>query len=577
MNRFRFAPVMLHASGCKHAASNRFSASIVPQTRDSKSKPTRSFRRGAATVIMLACLLAIIIAGSAGYWIMFPAQSGVDQADLIIEAATRGPFDHIVLEQGEIESSRNKEIVCEVKSRGQGGVSILWVIDEGTRVSEGDKLVELDTSQLELELKEQKIEVITAEALVSTAKALLEQATIAKTEYLEGIFKTEERAIESEIQIAEQDRNRAKLALGSTARLVAKGLVKELQMDADRYALANANTQLESAKNRLLVLQKYTKKKFLVQYNSEIESAQASLNAAKSELLEETNELNEILQQIDNCVMYAPSDGIVVHANKFSRRGGNAEFVVEPGATVRERQTIIRLPDPNRMQIKCDVNESRITLIKPGMPAKISVDAISGLTLTGIVKKVNRYAEPGSWFSSSVKEYATTIEIMDPPENIRTGMSAEAQIFVQQLDDALQIPIQGLYEHGGDMYSLVQRGSNDFETVKVDLQATNDTMASIGGGIQEGDKVILNLREHLSLMDLPSITEDDNSEMRAMRYKEPTPVAKNTAAEDAIEEKDGGKVDEVLENNDPSNRTPKVETTSQLGSPNEDSRAGSNG
>ena len=419
--------------------------------------------------LLVVCLVLATIIGGTWYGYFYDPANDIDQADLITEVASRGRFDHVVLEQGEIESSRNKEVICEVKSRGQGGVSILWVVDEGARVKEGDKLVELDTSQLELELKEQKIEVITAEAMVSTASALLKQAEISKEEYLQGIFKTEERAIQSEIIIAKQDEKRATLALQSSARLVAKGLVKKLQMQADQDAVANAKTLRDSAENRLRVLREYTREKFVVQYNSEIESAKASLKAAESELLEETNELNEILEQIEKCVLYAPSDGVVVHANKFSSRGGNAEFVVEAGSAVRERQTIIRLPDPGRMQIKCKVNESRITLIKAGMPAKISIDAINGMTLTGQVKKVNRYAEPGSWFSSSVKEYATTIEIIDPPENIRTGMSAEAQIFVEQLDDALQIPIQGLYEHGGEMFSLVQREPGKFETVKVEL------------------------------------------------------------------------------------------------------------
>lgn len=496
-------------------------------------------RHGKFLVVLVMCLVLAAIVGGIGYRVITAEQSGVNPADLITQVASRGSFDHIVLEQGEIESSRNKEIVCEVKSRGQGGVSILWVIDEGTPVKKGDKLVELDTSQLELDLKTQKIEVITAEAMVSTASALLKQSEIAKKEYLEGIFITEERAIQSEIQIAEQNKTRATLALQSSARLVAKGLVKELQMRADEYAVANAVTQLDSAENRLKVLRDYTKKKFLVQYNSEIESATASLKAAESELAEESGELDEILEQITKCVMLAPSDGVVVYANKFSRRGGNAEFVVEPGATVREQQTILRLPDPGRMQVKCKINESRITLIKPGMPAKISIDAISGMTLIGRVKKVNRYAEPGSWFSSSVKEYATTIEIIDPPENIRTGMSAEAQIFVEQLDDALQIPIQGLYEHGGKMYSLIQKDEQQFQTVSLDLQATNDTMASVGGAIKEGDKIVLNLREHLSLMNLPSVVEDDNSDMKAMRMKPMVPSESKVQAKSDTAEESG--------------------------------------
>ncbi len=30
----------------------------------------------------------------------------------------RGPFDHIVLEEGEVESSSNIDVLCEVKTRG---------------------------------------------------------------------------------------------------------------------------------------------------------------------------------------------------------------------------------------------------------------------------------------------------------------------------------------------------------------------------------------------------------------------------------------------------------------------------
>ena len=485
---------------------------------------------------LLGGLILVGVVAAVGYRFFYSPNQEFDQSKLITDVATRGSFDHIVLEQGEVESSLNKDIICEVASRGMGGVSILWVIDEGTRVKKGDKLVELDTSQLELQQKEQRIQVITEEARVTTAAALLKQAEIAKQEYLQGVFKTEERAILSEMQIAEQNKRRATLALQSSERLVFKGLVKALQLDADRYAVANANTQLESAEGRLDVLRELTKEKFVVQYDSEIEAAKAALSAATSELVEEQNELDEIVQQIEKCVMYAPSDGVVVHANKFSNRGGNSEFVVEAGALVRERQTIIRLPDPTQMQIKCKVNESRITLIKPGMPARISIDAIQGLELTGRVTKVNRYAEPGSWFSSSIKEYATLVEIIDPPENIRTGMTAEVQIFVEQLDDALQIPIQGLYEHGGEMFSLVQRGNSSFETAKIELQATNDTMASIKSGLSEDDQIVLNLRQHLTLMDLPDIVESDNSEIKMMGAKLREDTAAKAKADSDVKE-----------------------------------------
>lgn len=471
-------------------------------------------RQGAAGILVLICLFLIGASIFAGYRTLYSDSGRVDTTKLIRSTATVAPFDHIVLEQGEIESSSNQVVTSEVKSRGGSGIAILWVVEEGTRVKEGDKLVELDRAELETREKEQKIAVITAEARLATAEANLEQAKIARKEYLEGLFIQEEKGILAKRAVAEQQLRTATLKLQSGERLVSKGLAKSLQLEADQFAVADAQNKLDVEDAALKVLRNLTKQKMLVQYDSDIEAATASLSAAESELLEEKAEYEDVSSQIDKCVMYAPADGVVVHANRYSSRGGSAEFVVEAGATVRERQEIIRLPDPTLMQIKCKINESRVTLIREGMPAKISVDAIPGLQLVGRVKKVNRYAEPGSWMSSSVKEYATIVEIIDPPENIRTGMTAEAQIFVEQLPDALQVPIQALYEHGNDFYTLVQRGDDQFETVTVKVQATNDQMAAIESGLQEGDSVILNLRDHLDLMDLPELVTEDNSDLR---------------------------------------------------------------
>ena len=476
----------------------------------------RRHRRGGLLVGLLCLLVVAGVLGGVGYKYYVDQQADLDASQLITQVARRGPFDHVVTEQGEIDSSSKTEIVCQVKSRGTGGVSILWVIAEGTAVKPGEKLVELDSSELELRLKEERINVITATANVTTAKAVVEQAKIARQEYLEGVFLTEEKTILSEQAIAKQNLNTAKLAIQSSERLVAKGLVKSLQLEADRYAVSNAQNQLEAADAKLRVLRDLTRKKMLVQFDSDIEAALASLSATESELMEAEAEQREVEDQIAKCIMHAPSAGVVVYANKFSGRGGSSEFVVEAGATVRERQPIIYLPDPSQMQVECKINESRITLIKVGMPVKITVDAIPGLKLTGRVSKVNRYAEPGGWMSSSTKEYATFVEIIDPPENIRTGMTANVQIFVEQLDNTVQIPIQGLYEHGGELFSLKQTEAGNYETVKVKLGATNDTTASISEGLSENDRVVLNLREHLSLLDLPKLMQEDTSKFRKL-------------------------------------------------------------
>jgi len=461
---------------------------------------------------LLVALLLIGGLGGGGYWAWQRSQQGALRPDLIVDRVSRGPFDHIVLEQGELESSSNVDITCQVRSRsGSQGTPILWVVDEGTSVNQGDKLVELDDSALKTALRDKRIVVIGAEAQVAAAEAAVEQAKIARQEYLEGLFETEERAIVSEMAIAEQEMRKSQLALQSSERLVARGLVKSLQLEADQFAVANSRNQLEAAGNRLRVLQNLTRQKMLVQFDSAIDSAEASLAAALGSLEEEQTDLKDIQKQIELCTIFAPTAGIVIHANEYSSRGGNAEVVIAPGTIVRERQTIIRLPDPKRMQVRAKVNESRITLIEAGMPAKIRVDAVNNMELLGRVIRVNRYAEPGSWYSTTIKEYATIIEIMDPPPSIRTGMTAEVQIFVEQIPSSLQVPIQAIYEHGGRTYSLVKKSDSKFETRQVRIGATNEKQATILDGVEEHEQVVLNLRQNLSLVDLPDLQPTDDT------------------------------------------------------------------
>jgi len=470
-------------------------------------------------------LLAISGLSAGGYW-WYQNQKGLDyegSQEPMLHKVAEGPFDHIVLEQGEIESSSNNEVKCEVKGRGGSGTPILTVIAEGTLVKKGDTLCQLDSSALEQESKNQRIVVSSAESSVISSEAAVNKAVIARQEYLEGTFLTERKAILSEIAVAQQSLRKAELSLESAERLAAKGTLKPLQIEAEQFSVENAKSTLESAQGRLRVLDELTKAKMLVQYDADIETTRAKLESDKNTLVEEKNKLEEIETQIKACTIKAPADGQVVYANKSSGRGGS-EFIVEPGALVREQQTIFLLPDPTRMQVKAKINESRISLIREGMPVKIRVNAVEN-ELLGRVFKVNKYAEPGNWWGSNVKEYATYVQIIDPPETIRTGMTAEVRIFVEQIDKAIQIPVHAVYESKRHHFVLVrdQNNQNKWDTREIKIGATNDKFVTVKDGVVANDNVVLDPRNHLDKMDIPEFEdEDDRSKLVAMS-NEPMP------------------------------------------------------
>ncbi len=484
-----------------------------------------------ATYVVVGLVIVAVLIGAAWYFLR-PADTADKDAPLL-SPVSRGPFDHIAQEQGEVESSNSVEIRCEVKARTGTGTAILEVVPEGTHVDKGEILVKLDSSGFDQDRVQQQIMCNTSEAIMIQAQNTYEAALIALKEYLEGTFVQEEQLILSENFIAEDALKRAQLNLESGRRLAAKGLVNALQLEADQFALDKARNELAVAQTKLDILRKYTREKMLKQFDSDIKTANAKWKAEQSSYQLELDKLKTIEEQIERCVLRAPQAGQVVFANIVSSRGGSAEFVVEPGAIVREKQVIIRLPDPQQMQVKAKINESRITLVKPGMPVAIRLDAFGDQTLRGEVVRVNQYAEPNSFFSSNVKEYATFIKIFDPPPQIRPGLTAEVRIYVQQLPDALQIPVQAIYDYKGHTFSLVKKGEG-WETREIKIGSSNDKTVTVLSGLDENEQVVLNPRRHSDKFVLPDLPDSRTIESIAVTGQPPRDLSTGTSSDAGV-------------------------------------------
>lgn len=478
------------------------------------STPRRPLRRGIAKGRLLIGFVTLAVAGAGAYgYFSQPTAKRTERP--ITKLVSFAPFEHVVVEQGEIESSKNVEIRCEVKNRGSSGTTIIEIVPEGTMVEEGDLLVRLDSTALEQEKIQQQIACNASEALVIQSKSTFEAAQISKIEYLEGTFKQEEQLVLSEVFVAEQALRTAQLAFASSERLSLRGMVTALQLEGEQFAVDKARKDLEAATTKLNVLRKYTREKMLKQLESDIASAEAKWKADEKSLELETAKLRDIEDQIAKCTINAPRAGQVKYANKYSGRGGQAEFVVEPGAVVREQQPIIQLPDSSLMQVKATISEARVNAVRPGMPVAIRVDAMQDEVLQGEVTKVNQYAEPGGWSSGNVKKYATFIRVINPPDDLRAGMNAEVRVYIERQPEALQVPVQAIAEHKNHFFCLVEDVEGNLQTRPVECGASNDMFMVVTSGLQQGDRVVLNPRSR-SELELPELPD-------------PTPIAKSIA------------------------------------------------
>ncbi|MBN1393446.1 MAG: HlyD family efflux transporter periplasmic adaptor subunit [Pirellulales bacterium] len=459
-------------------------------------------RRGVAVYKLLIALAIFFSLPVMGYyaWSMFArAKSGVGPMMYRVE---RGEFVHEITDRGNVESADNVEIRCEVKAKGAAGTTILEIVPEGTMVKPGDVLVRLDSSALENEDTAQSIAFNNSKAALIQAQKVLDTAIIAKEEYIEGVYLQEEKTIQNDIFVAQENLSRAVEYLKYSERLAAKGYITDQQLEADRFAVEQARKAKEIADTRLIVLSRFTKKKMIVQLESDIKTAEANVNAKKAAYDLDMEQLDLIKSQIEKCVIRSPEAGQVVYANITGWRG-NKEVIIEPGEQVRERQVLIRLPDPSRMQVVAKINESKVTLVKAGMPATIRLDAFPDVELRGTVEKVDEFPVPTSFFGSSVKEYETIVRIDDEsPPGLRPGLTAEVRIRVEHASDALMVPVQAVFEQGGNYY-CVARKSDNYYAKKIAFAASNDKMVVVEDGLSESEEVVLNARAFRDKVDLP--------------------------------------------------------------------------
>ncbi|MGI9518083.1 MAG: HlyD family efflux transporter periplasmic adaptor subunit [Pirellulaceae bacterium] len=480
----------------------------------SPSNPRTGKRRlGTVLPIITAAILALAALGAILYYAF--GNSGDDEiVDAILKPVTKGEFVAKVLDQGEIQSSENVEIKCQVGSRN-GNVSVISVVNEGTSVSEGDWLVTLDSKAFEKELEQQKLAVSNALTQVIQSRASLAAAEATKNEYIKGTYVERLKEIENDLFSAEQELNEAEAYLEHSIKLQAKGFITQQQLRSDDIAVQRARNKVELEQQRKLVLEEITYAKEIIQLDSDIAAAKVQFENAEEALKIEERQLAEVEAQLAACAINVPEgvSGEVVFHKEFDRRGGS-EWVLEPGATVREGQVLIKLPNREKMEVKVLVNEQSITSIRSGMPATVSVDALSGQSLTGYVTKVNAYAEQGGWMGSTgVREYAVFVRILNPPKELIPGMNASVTIQTEYQPDVMQSPLQCIYSANDTNFVLRQIGENKFETVEVSIVGENSQNVWIESGVEEGDQLVMDPGQYKHLMDLPELEQESRIEL----------------------------------------------------------------
>jgi multidrug resistance efflux pump len=327
-------------------------------------------------------------------------------------------------------------------------------------------------------------------------------------------------------------------------RMMKKGYQTASQAQAETSRKESYQLTVNKAALQLDVLVKYTKISQLTAYITALEEAQRNLERTKSqasskEVQARTDRLakqsiweqelahyKDIEDEIKKCKIYAPQDGMVVYYVPEQARGGGGtqQSIVAQGEPVREGQKLMQIPDLKRMLVNTKVHEALISRVRPGQEALVRIESFPDRVLHGRVASVATVAAQQDFMAADVKVYTTKVAINSEDIegiNLKPGMTAAVTIAVSAaLEHILTVPVQAIIggpEMGVEREIIVLTPDGPRER-KIKIGASNQTMAEIKEGVQEGEEVVLNpkavlgdkIKVHAGAGNGPPITGGDS-------------------------------------------------------------------
>lgn len=482
----------------------------------------------------------LIVVTAAGATWFFVGGLGSSRADLITHRVSLGTLQMTVVERGALESARNEDVHCRVKTGIQGSSGlpqIKTVISDGTHVKKGDLLMEIEDSRFKDQLATQEIAVFKAESEWKQSEEAykiqesqndsdykrdalaVELAKIELEKYLDGEYPQSLLDIKGRTRILESNLEMAMDRSFWAERMVMKQYYTRTQARAEQAKVQSAAVDLDKVQEELRVLENYTKVYRMKELRNKVEEAERTLKRGKfqadAKLIQfhtdrqtkervhqqEQKRQREIEQEIEKCKIFAPQDGLVIyHVPESSSRsgGGGPRSTIAQGESVWEGQKLMRIPDLKHMVVVTRVHEALIARVKVGQVAEVRVDAFPDRKLKGRVKTVGNVAAKQDWSSSSdVKVYPCTIDIEEELEGLRPDMNAEVTIFTDlPLNRVLTVPVQAIVGSValGKTRKCYVVTANGVEEREVLIGMSNDTHVHVKEGLKEGDEVVVNPR-----------------------------------------------------------------------------------
>lgn len=310
----------------------------------------------------------------------------------------RGDFRRTVLLTGELEAVTGYPIFVPRLETWQ--VPIRWMLDDGSTVEEGEKVFELDTTQIIGDVAQKRIAADTALSELHQKEADI------------SVQLADKRFIVNQAAVAYE---KALLKASVPEELVDRRGFQEAALEVERAKVAHENAVADHEAAR--------------------EASEREIEILRISLEKTQRDIAQAERALETMVLKAPRSGIFV-VGQHPWEGRKLQL----GDSVWIGLEVAEVPDLSEMMITAklsDVDDGKIT---PGMRTTCTVDAYPDQPVGGSIREIGPVAQEER--GSTLRRHFKVLVDLDrsDPAIMRPGMSVLVEVETAKDEDVLLVP-----------------------------------------------------------------------------------------------------------------------------------------
>jgi len=347
----------------------------------------------------------------------------------------------------------------EIKSKASGLVKQIFV-EEGDVVHEGDVLVELDKELLEAQLRESEANRRSIGARLEEARSDQVSAASMKKKMEMDLKNLEDKLAYHEKQVARY------------TSLFDEKLIPHSQLEDQERLMQDTHFALEALRSEMLM------------QDSRIVAAAKVVDRVAADVAQTDAVLDRARENLRYATIRSPLTATVL--KRHVEVGDAVSSILQLGS---QATLILTLGDMNEVFFEGRVDETDIGKVFVGQTARVKVDAFRDKPLPGSVLRIAPLGEE----KDNVIGFEVRVSIQDPEKILRSKMSANAEIIVEEKKNILLVPENAVvYDKDrqtfAEIYDPAAEGKS--RRTKIEIGISNGTMTELVSGVAEGEQVI---------------------------------------------------------------------------------------